>query len=67
MKAKKVRRRLIERRIRGFVDVAQYITDRPLLLWAPGIEKHARDLVKAVKKINERLSADHKKAQQDRG
>jgi hypothetical protein len=61
----KVRRRLVEARVQEFVDAAEYVVDRPLLLWAPRIEKHATGLVKAVAKIKKRLDVCHKKAQQN--
>jgi hypothetical protein len=33
-----VRRRLVEQRLREFVDAAKFIQSRPLLLWNPMIE-----------------------------
>jgi hypothetical protein len=61
----KVRRRLVEQKIREFVDVARYVTDRPLLLWAPRIDELTTALVRAVTKIKERKLSCRKKPQEE--
>jgi len=50
----KVRRQAFEQRVRDFIDAAQFITDRPLLLWSPKLDKITKALVKAVERIKER-------------
>lgn len=53
----KVRRQTIEKRTREFVDAAQYVTDRPLLLWSPKLDKITRALVKGVARLKDRSRA----------
>jgi hypothetical protein len=52
----KVRRRDFEQRLREFIDAVEYITDRTLLLWAPGAEDAAAKLVKAVARLRKRTA-----------
>jgi hypothetical protein len=54
---KKLRRRTFEMRVREFIDVAQFVTDHPLLLWSPAIEQRAKALVKAVREAQQRSRA----------
>jgi hypothetical protein len=67
MKAKKVRRRLVEQRVQEFVDAAEYVVDRPLLLWAPRIDEIAQALAKAVAKIQERTRMPLRQRSKSRG
>ena len=57
MKSAKVRRQTIEKRTREFMDAAQFVTARPLLLWAPQIGKAAKSLMRAVAKHQQRALA----------
>jgi hypothetical protein len=54
---KKVRRRLVEERVREFRDAAEYVTDHPLLLWSPGVGEKAQALLKEVAKAQRRSRA----------
>lgn len=54
---RKVRRQAFEQRVREFVDAAQYVTDHPLLLWSPRLDKITKALIRAVAKHKQRSQA----------
>lgn len=54
---RKIRRRAFEQRVGDFVDAAEFIVDRPWLLWAPGVGSAAKALMKAVAKAKQRSQA----------
>jgi hypothetical protein len=58
---RKVRRQAFEQRVRDFVDAAQFVTDRPLLLWSPRLDKITKSLVKEVARIIDRQRAWEKR------
>jgi hypothetical protein len=54
MNTGKVRRRLVENRVREFRDACEFVIDHPLLRWSPPVDDAATALVKAVRKARDR-------------
>jgi hypothetical protein len=54
-----VRQKVVDTRLREFLDAVKYVEDRPLLLWASSqVDEAARTLVAAVAAIKERSPLD---------
>jgi hypothetical protein len=62
---KKVRRRLVDEQVRAFMDAAQFVVDHPLVLWAPGIDRAAKLLIRAVAKHQRRSQAWQKREKEN--
>jgi hypothetical protein len=64
MNTRKVRRRLVEDRVRDFRDVGEFLIDHPLLLWSPRLDEITKSMVKAFTKIKERKQSCRKEPQE---
>jgi hypothetical protein len=56
----KLRRRVVDDRVREFRDAADFIASHPLLLWAPHVEPAAKKLLLAITKIRKRTQANRR-------
>jgi hypothetical protein len=43
-----VRQKIVDERLREFLDAVAFVEERPLLLWSPQVDEAARLLVAAV-------------------